>query len=613
MIDDKIINQFAQPLITQMIGIEADLLKWIASNFDLYDSIGGSLEWKLKQLSRLGLLDQQAIKVIANGSKMAYNDVKDAIINAGIASVDISKLRMAHEFGILPKSIDSIVFDDVINQVMQISNNEISLVFQEISRNVSLEYRKILDVVNLEVTQGISTYDEALKKSLNRLAEKGITSMTYQRTVKDINGNEIKVPVNYSIEGVARRTIVSAITRSGNAHNTYVANELGVDHYAISQHLGARNKGEGHQNHESWQGKVFKISDGEFKRETGEGLVDGLGGVNCRHIKYAYIPNVSSPIPDKIDSKENDKVYQLDQKQRSLERKVREAKKQLVMAEALGDEKYINESKANLKGEQKNLDKFVKDNGLRRDYAREQIQRSSEDQVPKIVESVEVPQVVEPIIDDSIKSREEAIQQFKDSGFQTISMSKIDDKTLIELANGSKKFDKEFPQLKGFVRELKQNRTKDTVGQYKSREKVINISSFYDRGTRLRGFRNDVDSGFSIKNGFGYEHVMVHERTHSVERYLTEKAYGSDYFIFVDSYNSGRVAKEITNRVFKNMGVKVAEQIPIEKLLGRYARSHPSELLAQAISDAISNENPLEFSLKVLEEVKRRLAEYDPK
>jgi len=375
MIDDKIINQFAQPLITQMIGIEADLLKWIASNFDLYDSIGGSLEWKLKQLSKLGLLDQQAIKVIANGSKMAYNEVKDVITKAGIESVDISKLRMAHEFGILPKSIDSIVFDDVINQVMQISKDEMSLVFQEISRNVSLEYRQILDVVNLEVTQGISSYDEALKKSLNRLAEKGITSMTYQRTVKDINGNEIKVPVNYSIEGVARRTIVSAITRSGNAHNTYVANELGVDHYATSQHLGARNKGDGHKNHESWQGKVFKISDGEFQRETGEGLVDGLGGVNCRHIKYAYIPNVSSPIPDKIDSKENDKVYQLEQKQRSLERKVRESKKQLVMAEQLGDEKYINESKANVKDQQKNLDKFVKDNGLRRDYAREQIQK----------------------------------------------------------------------------------------------------------------------------------------------------------------------------------------------------------------------------------------------
>ena len=375
MINDRQINELAQPLINQLIAIETDLLKWIASNFDYYDSIGGSLEWKLKQLSRLGLLDQQAIKVIANGSKMAYNEVRNVIEQAGIKSVDVSSLRKAYELGMVSKSIDSVVFNDVIQQVLELSNNELSMVFQEISRNVSLEYRKILDVVNLEVTQGISTYDEALKKSLNQLAEKGITSMTYQRTIKDELGNEIKVPVNYSIEGVARRTIVSAITRSGNAHNEYIAQELGVDHYATSQHLGARNKGVGHVNHESWQGKVFQISNGQFERETGEGLVDGLGGVNCRHIKFAYIPNVSAPIPKKISEDENDRIYALEQKQRGLERKVREAKKQLVIAEQTQDDTYIKESRSRLRDRQKVLNSYVKANGLRRDYAREQIQK----------------------------------------------------------------------------------------------------------------------------------------------------------------------------------------------------------------------------------------------
>lgn len=375
MINDRVINELAQPLINQLIAIETDLLKWIASNFDYYDSIGGSLEWKLKQLSKLGLLDTQAIKIIANGSQMAYAEVRNVIEQAGIKSVDVSSLRKAYELGAVSKSIDSVVFNDVIQQVMVLSNQELSLSFQEISRNVSLEYRRILDIVNLEVTQGISTYDEALRKSLNQLAQKGITSMTYQRTITDDLGNEIKVPVNYSIEGVARRTIVSAITRSGNAHNEHIANELGVDYYATSQHLGARNKGVGHVNHESWQGRVFKISNGEFAQKTGEGLVDGLGGVNCRHIKFAYIPNVSTPIPSKIDADENDKLYQLEQRQRALERKVREAKKQLVMAEQLNDDDYIKQSRSRLRERQKSLNSYVKQNGLRRDYAREQIQK----------------------------------------------------------------------------------------------------------------------------------------------------------------------------------------------------------------------------------------------
>lgn len=614
MINDRVINELAQPLISQLISVEADLLKWIASNFDLYDSIGGSLEWKLKQLSRIGLLDNKALKIIAEGSQLSYIQIRRVIEEAGIKSVDRSTLRKAYEKGLVSKSIDNVVFNEVLSSVVQLSNNEMSLVFQEISRNVSLEYRKILDVVNLEVTQGISTYDEALKKSLNQLAQKGITSMTYQRTIKDANGNEIKVPVNYSIEGVARRTIVSAITRTANAYNEHIADELGVDYYVTSQHLGARNKGVGHVNHESWQGRVFQISTGEFERETGEGLVDGLGGVNCRHIKFAYIPDVSVIPPKKIDKDENDKLFELEQKQRGLERKVREAKKQLAMAEQLGDEEYINQSKANLRDKQKNINKFVKENGLRRDYAREQIQQDVQVQ-PKI-ETSQLNDIVPPrTVENPIITRENAIKQFKDSGFKNIDLKGLEDKPVIEMAKGSRKFDEEFPQLKGYVENLKTVNANDYDGAYRPAFNDILISNNETYDKVLIRWENERIIGVSIRGGFGYEHLMVHERTHSIEMFLNKMRHPNDWRMRFDSMRKGKISKEIIKKAYKGLGIhptdKSLEWMRFDAIsdLGSYAMSMPQEMLAQAITDAISNPNPLPFSLEVLKEVKRRLSE----
>lgn len=375
MLTDKDISKLALPLITTFNQLELDLLLWIADRFALYSYVGGDLEWKLTQLSRLGGLDKQAINLIAEASNKSFTEVYQAIETAGIKSVDYKTYRKVFDEGQSITTIDDVVFTDVVSEVYGEVGSEMRLMYQEISKNVPTAYRRILDQVNLETTQGIYDYNTSLKKALSKLSNKGITAMTYERTVTDDLGNRIKVPVEYSIEGVARRTIVSAIVRSANAHNEKVAVDLGSEYYATSQHLGARNKGTGHVNHESWQGKYFQIANNEFARMTGEGLVDGLGGANCRHIKFAYFPGISVPIKKEVDAEENDRVYQLEQKQRRLERNVRNAKKQLQVAVRLEDKDYINESQRKVRDRQKKLKAYVdKHDELVRDYSREKIQ-----------------------------------------------------------------------------------------------------------------------------------------------------------------------------------------------------------------------------------------------
>ena len=60
----------------------------------------------------------------------------------------------------------------------------------------------------------------------------------------------------------------------------------------------------------------------------------GLGGYNCRHSMYPYIPGVTQNHMTQFDSEENRRVYKASQEQRAMERRMRETKRRYHAAEA---------------------------------------------------------------------------------------------------------------------------------------------------------------------------------------------------------------------------------------------------------------------------------------
>lgn len=377
MLNDKQINTLAKPLIDTYSKVEQELLMWIAERFSIYAYVGGDLEWKLNQLALMGGLDDKAIEIIAQLNELPFKQVYDAIQKAGIQSIDFKTYEKAYSLGATNVNINNLTFGKVIQDVYGSVNGELRLIHQEISKNTVRAYNQVLDQINLETVTGIYDYNTSLNRALTKLADKGITAQIYHRKHIDKNtGEEILIPIEYSIEAVARRTIVSAIVRSGNAHNDHVGKELGATHWITSQHLGARNKGTGHVNHESWQGVPYEAD--AFVEETGEGLVDGLGGVNCRHVKFAYFPGISVDM-SKISTDDNERIYELEQKQRRLERNVRNAKKELELAKITQDEDYIKKTRRKLRQRQSKVKTFVDSHReLTRDYNREKIQIEAE-------------------------------------------------------------------------------------------------------------------------------------------------------------------------------------------------------------------------------------------
>lgn len=159
------------------------------------------------------------------------------------------------------------------------------------------------------------------------------------------------------IETVIPRAVRTGLTQASGDITLDRCNTLNVDQVLVTSHLGARYTDK-HEpaNHAWWQGKVYDYvkpgqpkptdsvgkelqqigeemphdrdkSAGDFLEITGYGTGEGLCGWNCRHTFAPFYPGISINNQKDFDSEENKKRYDLDQKQRAMERKLRDLKR----------------------------------------------------------------------------------------------------------------------------------------------------------------------------------------------------------------------------------------------------------------------------------------------
>ena len=176
--------------------------------------------------------------------------------------------------------------------------------------------------------------------------------------------------------------MLTAIVQTTNKVQDELAEEMGAEYVEVSTHLGARTRNKymkhDYEAHDEWQGKVYKIhgSDNKYPNlveKTGYGEITGLGGVNCRHIKWPVFPGISVPRKDFVDKKANDKAYELSQKQRAFETKIRGYKREIEIGKISQDINKVNKYNSKLQNTFAEYDQFCKDNNLTRDYNRERI------------------------------------------------------------------------------------------------------------------------------------------------------------------------------------------------------------------------------------------------
>lgn len=223
--------------------------------------------------------------------------------------------------------------------------------------------------VDTYVTQAnlqLMNTDEAVKAGLKDLAAYGLEWVDYTSGHKD------------RADVALRRVLRTEANQTGARITENWLDVLDIDLVETSAHMGARPE------HFTWQGKVFSRSGAggypDFIGSTGYGTVTGLCGANCRHSFGPYFEEAGpTDWGVRVGAKENERIYNLTQKQRAFERNVRAKKRELYHSMPEG----VKQAQLQVRLAQKQVREFVKENPeLTRDYWREWVSKFKPDIMP---------------------------------------------------------------------------------------------------------------------------------------------------------------------------------------------------------------------------------------
>lgn len=235
-------------------------------------------------------------------------------------------------------------------------------------------YQWALDRAVIQVQSGVFSYEDAIKQAVRTLAKSGLRTVSYESGKVD------------QLDVAVRRAIMTGTNQLCMKFAEAAMESLYTDLVEVSAHIGARNKGNIPENHELWQGRVYRwtekprFSTGnypDFIYTTGYGSGEGLGGWNCRHHFSPYVEGVSKPTYSEEDLNamkgENRKItfegreydgYEATQKQRSIERTLRKLKRERSAYKAAGMETEYNEANIKIRRLTQKYKSFSKKAGL---------------------------------------------------------------------------------------------------------------------------------------------------------------------------------------------------------------------------------------------------------
>lgn len=349
---------------------------------------GGAFEYQAQKLAELGQVTAESVRIIARmlgGADAALQQCIEQSIIAALDDVE-PQLREAAEAGLLgggvvppevsprmtaafaeyyAQSADRL---NLVNTVMLESTQDAYT--RAVSDIVSRVRRTqgILNVATGQLVTGAQSFNAAMRQAVEAMIENGLTGFVD-------HGGHHWTPEAYVAMDM-RTTFHNAARRAFWDRNA----EYGNDLYIVSQHPGARPLCY------PWQCKVISrandhrwVKDGAgdpvqvfAQNETSYGEPAGLFGINCGHHPDLFIAGASMVPEVAQDDEENARQYAESQRQRELERDLRNAKLALEVERARGaDAETIKAKRADVKRASERLDDFCNETGRKRRRERE--------------------------------------------------------------------------------------------------------------------------------------------------------------------------------------------------------------------------------------------------
>lgn len=350
-------------------SLEGELIRIIVKRLNSgHDNI---LDWQREKLQQLHLFDKETAKVISQITGIAESEIERIFDESGEEIIRDLDKQLPYDAKPLPSDLDN-VMKSYHDQIWSDLNNYVNQTL--LSTNfgygtaTTQMYTEIINKTTAAFNSGLFTFDEALEKTIQEWAQKGIKS-----TFID------KGEHTWSLERYVRTVLKSTLSNTYDTLRKDRMSEYGVYTVLVTSHMGARlacSKIQGHvvdlRESVPLGSKYKSIYDPYWQAEYG--TAGGHRGVNCQHLHIPFIPGVNTNNQPKFDSKENKKVVELTKKQRYLERQIVKFKKNQMVAEELGRSNNAENWKRKVRATQKQIRELVASNDyLGRNYAREKV------------------------------------------------------------------------------------------------------------------------------------------------------------------------------------------------------------------------------------------------
>lgn len=346
--------------------------------------------WRIEVLQDAGYLLEDITAELAKYTKRQAAEIKQAMQDAGVTAIKWDN-AVYEAAGLSPEPLSK---SPSLIRLMDRNYKATLGNWENYTRTTAQSAQRLFinecDMAYNKVMSGATSYSQAVKEAVENVASGGVTLVQYRsKNTGDIRSDTIETATARAVRtGISQATAEITLARMA---------EMKWEVVLVSAHVGARNVGGIPENHELWQGKFYSLPQyghrfPDFYYSTGYGDITGLCGVNCRH---SFGPSDGENNPyDPIDTEENRKQYEKEQRQRALERRVRKTKREVMglqeAVEKCQDEaakfelqQTLDRKSYLLSRQNKAYNDFCEQNGLRKQSERLQIARWQREQAAK--------------------------------------------------------------------------------------------------------------------------------------------------------------------------------------------------------------------------------------
>lgn len=375
MLDADYLDVLAEPILELYEKFHTSMLEEIARRIS--DQTYATAAYQMQRIIESGKLYDTVLEELSEITGITNSILNKIFQEAGVRAIKFDD-KIYKAAGLRPLPLNQ---SPAMVQILKLGVMRTQLQFNNLTLTSALAAQQIFinatDLAYMQIATGALSYEEAIKAAVKSAANQGLY-VTYPSGWKD------------KLDVALRRAVMTGVNQTAGELSLARADDMNTDLLQTSAHLGARNRGTVPHNHEMWQGRVYtrgtdpknKGRYPDFYEITGYGTVEGLCGINCRHSFFPFFDGISQNAYDQATLNEyknatvtyNGKeinYYKATQIQRQLERKIREAKRQVAAVDAAKLDS--SEEKRVLRSLQGKLRSFVSQTGLVRQSAREQI------------------------------------------------------------------------------------------------------------------------------------------------------------------------------------------------------------------------------------------------